>query len=305
MLNNKLIIANAKFAVNIGSHSNGSISISPTGKQLPGKIITITLTPNTHYKFSSVSVTKASGGTVNLTTVTSGSKYTFKMPAANVTVNATFAALPTYSVSINASGGSVRASKTSGIYAGEKITLTCTPNAYYQLSSISSSQVSLSGSGNTRTFTMPSKNVTINATFVAQYTHMINVDYEYVHDNVDEQDYYMGYKGTGHLNGSLSPDTFSGLTITGLYSRAYSRVDSYNNTKYSRVTYIIFNNIPSFNLITLTRLDTNASITMTKSSSIQKQFSSPSESDYTHFPEKSFFKPSDKDKNVPIKLIVS
>ena len=304
MLNNKLIIANAKFAVNIGSHANGNISVSPTGKQLPGKIITITLTPNTHYKFSSVSVTKASGGTISLTTVTSGSKYTFKMPAANVTINATFAALPTYSISINASGGSIRASKTSGIYAGEKITLTCTPNAYYQLSSITSPQVSLSGSGNTRTFTMPSKNVTINATFVAQYTNMINVDYENRWHGSDDYEMYAGYKGTAYLNGSLSPGTFSGLVITGLYSKAYSYVDdAWNNVYHYCINYIIFDTTPSFNSITLTRLDTNASITMTKSR--ENTFSSPKVSDSVTYGEKMFFKSTDKDKNIPIKLVAS
>lgn len=305
MLNNKLIIANAKFAVNIGSHSNGSISVSPTGKQLPGTIITITLSANTHYQFSSVSVTKASGGTVNLTTVTAGSKYTFKMPAANVTINASFSALPTYSVSINASGGSVRASKTSGIYAGEKITLTCTPNNYYALSNITSPQVSLSGSGNTRTFTMPSKNVTINATFVATYTNMINVDYEKRYYRGDDYNVYAGYKGTAYLKGSLSPNTFSGLEITGLYSRAYSFIDSWENTHHYRKTYIIFNAIPSFNSITLTRLDTNASITMTKDDRDNKQFSSQSDEDYTLFENKMFFKNTDENKNIPIKLVAS
>lgn len=224
MLNNKLIIANAKFAVNIGSHSNGSISVSPTGKQLPGTIITITLTPNTHYQFSSVSVTKASGGTVNLTTVTAGSKYTFKMPAANVTVNASFSALPTYSVSINASGGSVRASKTSGIYAGEKITLTCTPNTYYVLSSITSPQVSLSGSGNTRTFTMPSKNVTINATFVANYTHILVTDY---HGGTG----YVGYISGRY--GSVSPTNWGGAYIESIISD----LDKDAPTK-TRVTFV-------------------------------------------------------------------
>lgn len=247
MLNNKLIIANSKFAINIGSHSNGSISISPTGKQLPGKIITITLTPNTHYKFSSVSVTKASGGTVNLTTVTSGSKYTFKMPAANVTINASFSALPTYSVSINASGGSVRASKTSGIYAGEKITLTCTPNNYYVLSSISSPQVSLSGSGNTRTFTMPSKNVTINATFIAKYTHILGVGFR-------GNPTYKGYMQ--NIIGSLSPTTWNNTTVERIY---YDEEDN--------VSIVVFSSEPSGytsgKKLRVTILENNSTIDLT------------------------------------------
>lgn len=294
MLNNKLIIANAKFAVNIGSHANGNISVSPMGKQLPGKIITITLTPNTHYKFSSVSVTKASGGTVNLTTVTSGSKYTFKMPAANVTVNATFSALPTYSISINASGGSVRASKTSGIYAGEKITLTCTPNAYYQLSSISSPQVSLSGSGNTRTFTMPSKNVTINATFVAQYTHIITVA---VNDDGSPTGRYKYENEYGYYirDGAISPHTFNGYTINALYSIEGNNYDNeFDQNHYYRREILTIQNSP-YSSYTVTRLDTNES----------QVFPYEVPDRHRDFYDETFFKSSDAGKNIYLKIVAN
>ena len=294
MLNNKLIIANAKFAVNIGSHSNGSISISPTGKQLPGKIITITLTPNTHYKFSSVSVTKASGGTVNLTTVTSGSKYTFKMPAANVTVNATFAALPTYSISINASGGSVRASKTSGIYAGEKITLTCTPNAYYQLSSITSPQVSLSGSGNIRTFTMPNSNVTINATFIAQYTHIITVAVD-ADGNPTGRYAYQNEYGYYIRDGAISPNNFNGYTISALYSIEGNNYDNeFNQDHYYRREILTVRNSP-YSSYTVTRLDTNVS----------QVFPYEDSNDHRDFYDETFFKSSDAGKNIYLKIVAN
>lgn len=293
MLNNKLIIANAKFAVNIGSHANGNISVSPTGKQLPGKIITITLTPNTHYKFSSVSVTKVSGGTVSLTTVTSGSKYTFKMPAANVTVNASFSALPTYSISINASGGSVRASKTSGIYAGEKITLICTPNTYYQLNSISSPQVSLSGSGNTRTFTMPSSNVTINATFVAQYTHIITVAVNYNgHGSGAEQHNEYGYY---IRDGAISPYTFNGYTINALYSTEGNNFDyEFNRNNFYRHEILTIQNSPHSSY-TVTRLDTNVS----------QVFPYEESRDHRDFYDETFFKSSDAGKNIYLKIVAN
>lgn len=291
MLNNKLIIANAKFAVNIGSHANGNISVSPRGKQLPGTLITITLTANTHYKFSSVSVTKASGGTVSLTTVTSGSKYTFKMPAANVTINASFSALPTYSVSINASGGSVRASKTSGIYAGEKITLTCTPNAYYQLSSINSPQVSLSGSGNKRTFTMPSKNVTINATFVAQYTHIITVAVDANGSPTGRYEYENRY-GFYVTSGAISPNRFNGNIISALYSiegNKYKDADHF----YRREILTIQNSPHSSYRVT--RLDTNVS----------QVFPHEDSSNSDDFYGKTFFKSSDAGKKIYLKIVAN
>ena len=77
----------------------------------------------------------------------------------------------TYTVSVGTfDNGTVAASKTSGVAAGETVTLTATPKTGYELSSITvtaadSSAVATSGSGNTRTFTMPAQNVTVTATF--------------------------------------------------------------------------------------------------------------------------------------------
>ena len=74
----------------------------------------------------------------------------------------------TYSVTIaeNIENGTVTASKTSSVAAGETITLTVTPETDYELDSISAgSGVTLNGTGNTRTFTMPESNVTVTAIF--------------------------------------------------------------------------------------------------------------------------------------------
>lgn len=61
------------------------------------------------------------------------------------------------------SGGSVSVAS-SAIY-GSTVTITISPSGNYSLDSISVTGASLSGSGNTRTFTMPAQNVTVNATF--------------------------------------------------------------------------------------------------------------------------------------------
>ena len=80
----------------------------------------------------------------------------------------------TYTVTVNASeNGTVTASKTSGIAAGETITLTVMPGVTetddYELGIISvkngDAEVDVSGSGSSRTFTMPVANVTVSATF--------------------------------------------------------------------------------------------------------------------------------------------
>jgi hypothetical protein len=99
------------------------------------------------------------------------------MPECDVTVTATFTEIPIpieyYSVTITASAyGSVTANKTTGITEGETITLNVSPTIGYELSNISAhktgdpaTSVTLTGSSNTGTFTMPAFNVTVVAKF--------------------------------------------------------------------------------------------------------------------------------------------
>ena len=61
------------------------------------------------------------------------------------------------------SGGSVSVAS-SAIY-GSTVTITISPSAGFSLDTISVTDASVSGTGNTRTFTMPAKAVTVNATF--------------------------------------------------------------------------------------------------------------------------------------------
>ena len=76
----------------------------------------------------------------------------------------------TYSITVQGTtNGTVTANPTAASSNGT-VTLTITPNAGYQLKTLtaaygSSSSVTLSGSGNSRTFTMPAANVTVAATF--------------------------------------------------------------------------------------------------------------------------------------------
>jgi hypothetical protein len=71
-----------------------------------------------------------------------------------------------YSVIISpSSNGSVSADQTT-VAAGKTVTLTSTPNAGYELDVLTvSGGVTLGGSGDTRTFTMPASDVTVTATF--------------------------------------------------------------------------------------------------------------------------------------------
>ena|GEM_PF-6824695 len=83
-----------------------------------------------------------------------------------------------YTIScISATGGSVE-SNASTQKAGETVTLTLKPSTGYTVNNVSvkngSNTVSVSGSGNTRTFTMPAGNVTVTPSFT-ETTHTVTV----------------------------------------------------------------------------------------------------------------------------------
>ena len=152
-----------------GNITGGSVTKSPSSNTVTaGTSVTLTASPSTGYQFGSITVTKANGGTV--TTSGTGNSRTFSMPAENVTVSATFTQI-NYTVSVGSStNGSVSASKTSNAHYGESITLTVNPSTGYQLSTLTytvagGSPVSISGTGNSRSFNMPAGNVTVSASF--------------------------------------------------------------------------------------------------------------------------------------------
>ena len=169
MLNKGILLSGKEKLYNVyrGTVSNVSLSYSPQTDIKAGTRVNITVNANSGYQNPSVSVTK-NDGTGSVTVSGSGSSRYFTMPKSDVTINASASLIPTYSVSGSASGGGISFSKTSGIRSGETVTVYLSPNSYYVLSSLTSSpSVSFSGSGNTRTFKMPSSNVRVTATFVA------------------------------------------------------------------------------------------------------------------------------------------
>ena len=154
--------------VSIGTFAHGSVAASPASA-IVGTSVTLTASPASGYRLDTLTVKDASG--VMVSTSGTGDTRTFTMPDANVTVKATFVPI-TYSVNIGSSNhGTVTASKTS-VAGGKSVTLTVKPDAGYRLDTLivkdaNGSTVSTSGSGNTKTFTMPEKDVTVTATFVA------------------------------------------------------------------------------------------------------------------------------------------
>ena len=137
--------------------------------------VTISTTPATGYELNGLTVTKADNGTIAVTI--DGNNGSFTMPAENVTVSAEFRKI-NYTISFSeTSNGSVSASKggnpvseTNPANYQDTITLIATPNTGFLLNTLTvkdgkNVDVTLSGEGNTRTFTMPASGVTVSATF--------------------------------------------------------------------------------------------------------------------------------------------
>jgi hypothetical protein len=149
---------------------NGTVSANPSSAP-EGTYIAITVNPANNYRLVANSLTYTPQGGSAIP-VTGSGPYTFAMPAANVTVQAQFEPIPTYSVTTSGiSNGTVTASPTSAP-EGTAITLTVNPENDYQLVANSltytpqgGSAMPVSGTG-PYTFVMPAANVTIQARFV-------------------------------------------------------------------------------------------------------------------------------------------
>jgi hypothetical protein len=74
--------------ITVASATNGTVSISPE-KAIEGTQVTITVTPKSGYKLSTLVVKDAAGNSYTVSTDNNG-KYYFIMPAVEVTVTATF-----------------------------------------------------------------------------------------------------------------------------------------------------------------------------------------------------------------------
>ncbi len=161
-------IFNAVYTVNVGTFANGSVTASPTSA-VAGTRVTLTASPSyNNYRLASLTVTDAGGASVSVSGT--GNSRTFTMPANNVTVSAEFSLIK-YAVSCGTfANGSVVASPATAA-ARTSVTLTISPASGYKLASLTvtdagGTSVSVSGTNNSRTFTMPAKNVTVSATFV-------------------------------------------------------------------------------------------------------------------------------------------
>ena len=156
-----------KYNVTINSSKNGKVTAN-TASCAAGTEVIMTVDPNAGYELDTLTVMNT---TNNSSVAVSNGK--FIMPEGNVNVVATFktAAAGMHKVTINGTANGKITANTTAAKAGDMVILTIAPSAEYQLDELSvkntatNAAVAVSGTGNTRTFTMPASNVTIAATF--------------------------------------------------------------------------------------------------------------------------------------------
>ena len=157
---------------------NGTVTLKrgdddiSSGDEVPeGATVTVVLTADEDYKFVDGNLIVYTSGDEVETTKVDATHYTFEMPTDDVNIDATFTAKVYYNINIVAmTNGSVESDPATRAEEGETVTLTATPATDYTLNTIAvtdedEGNVSLTGTGNTRTFTMPAKAVTVTATF--------------------------------------------------------------------------------------------------------------------------------------------
>lgn len=161
MLHKALLASPKEFRVSIGTQTYCTVSVNKSSA-MPGDLVTLTVRSNTGYGNVKVGVSPSVEVTkVNETT------FTFVMPVTDVVVSASASALD-FRINVSKTGQGTVTVKSLAKY-GETVTVTVAAGQDYEFGSISASGVTLSGSGNTRTFKMPAKDVTINVQFTEMY----------------------------------------------------------------------------------------------------------------------------------------
>ena len=159
-----------KYNVNLTSDiKNGKVEVSPNPAEFNFSI-TMVVTPDSGYELDTLTVIDSKGNTIDYSyypnPVSRIPYYYFTMPACDVNINGTFKAIQ-YKVNLsdNIANGSISVNKTTAII-GDKINITTTPAAGYELNEISVKD----SKGNALTvtnneFTMPADEVIISGSF--------------------------------------------------------------------------------------------------------------------------------------------
>ena len=161
MLHKALLASPKEFRVSIGTQTYCTAGVNKSSA-MPGDLVTVTVRSNTGYGNVKVGVSPS----VEVTKV-SEATFTFVMPFTDVVVSASASALD-FRINVSKTGQGTVTVKSLAKY-GEGVTVTASPSNGYELTSVTASGVTLSGSGNTRTFKMPANDVTVDVVFEVVY----------------------------------------------------------------------------------------------------------------------------------------
>lgn len=209
----KSLLANIKaFKVSIGAQTHCTVS-SNKAFASPGEIVTLTVSYPTGYSNATVSVSPSVAvNKVNANT------YTFVMPFTDVVVSASASVLD-FRINVSKTGQGTVTVKSLAKY-GETVTVTVAAGEDYVFGAISSNDVSLSGSGDHRSFVMPAKDVTISVAF-----NFIYPGYTTCHITVGKKSGFMnssyGYKN-GEF-GNLEPKICNNLYASTRTANTFDR----------------------------------------------------------------------------------
>ena len=160
-----------QYTATVSTATGGSATVNPTACGVKTNV-TVSLVADSDYGVTGLKVI-GTGNKIWFTQSFSGTatgSYTFEMPADNVTIEPTFEKV-THTITSNVTNpdyGSIKVEPASAV-TGTTVTVTATPANFHKLSTLTvtagGTAVTVSGTGNTRTFTMPAADVTISATF--------------------------------------------------------------------------------------------------------------------------------------------
>lgn len=167
---------NAEFAllhaITVNKVTNGTVKVTDNVTEaIEGKDVEVTAKPFKGYELTKITYTPKNGKAKSMSKGKSGA-YTFAMPNADVSIDATFTAVPeTYTVTVATATGGTVTSNVKAASEGDTVALTVSPSSGYSLSSLSyttadgkSTSISAPVNGKT-TFKMPASDVTVNPVF--------------------------------------------------------------------------------------------------------------------------------------------
>lgn len=146
------------YTITVAESQNGRVEAPETAHY--GDEVTLNIIPAEEYELETLTYTVEGAEPVEI----ENGKFT--MPAANVTINATFKAI-TYKVTVQESqNGNVTSDKQTAA-KGETVTLTINPDTEFELDVLTIDGEPVEVTGNTYEFAMPNHDVTVTATFKA------------------------------------------------------------------------------------------------------------------------------------------